>query len=104
MSFPQDSEKFIERLICLLPKTPDEDWELMTDQYECSVWDIYPDMQVCAVGENDTVIIDGAKGAQIQWDTFTNPSTEKGESFKRRLVRFVLRYMGLFLMVCMALA
>jgi hypothetical protein len=54
LSLPQDSDRLMERLICLLPETPEQNWELMTDQYKASLWDIYPDTQVCGIGENGT--------------------------------------------------
>ncbi|KAM5451274.1 hypothetical protein MaudCBS49596_003980 [Microsporum audouinii] len=72
LSLPQDSDRFMERLICLLPNKPDESWEWMADQYRSSLWDIYPDTQICGIGENDTVIVDNFKGATIQWSGFTS--------------------------------
>lgn len=83
LSLPQDGNKLMERLICLLPNDPDESWELMTDQYQASLWDIYPDTQVCGIGENDTIILDGAKGAQIQWSKFTTVRSLQRLTFKR---------------------
>lgn len=73
----------MERMICLLPNSPEEDWELMTDQYKASLWDIYPEIQVCGVGENDTVIIDGARAAQIQWSMFSPVRTATNFTGKR---------------------
>lgn len=85
MSFPEDNDQLMERLICLLPKSANENWELMNDQYESSLWDIYPKIQVSAVGENDTVVIEGALGAQIQWSNFHELNTTKRAGFKRSL-------------------
>jgi hypothetical protein len=84
LSLPQDSDRLMERLICLLPDTPEQNWELMTDQYKASLWDIYPDTQVCGIGENDTVIVDGAKGAQIAWAKFTEVRTLRRLTPKRQ--------------------
>jgi hypothetical protein len=92
LSLPQDSDRLMERLICLLPYTPDQNWELMTDQYMASLWDIYPDTQVCAIGENDTVIVDGAKGAQIQWSEFTTVRTMRNYTLKRAVYLFLLTW------------
>ena len=83
LSLPQDSDRLMERLICLLPDRLDQSWELMRDQYRASLWDIYPDTQVCGIGENDTVIVDGARGAQIQWDQFTRVRTLRRLTLKR---------------------
>jgi hypothetical protein len=104
MSFPQDNNRLIERLICLLPKPEAPDWELMTDQYESSIWDVEPTMQVCAVGENDTVVIDGAMGCQIQWDTFTTLKVLGRSSFRRSMAGFIVRSMPVTLIGGITLA
>ncbi|KAL2141990.1 hypothetical protein VTI28DRAFT_1726 [Corynascus sepedonium] len=90
LSLPQDSDRLMERLICLLPDTQDENWEQMSDQYKASLWDIYPDTQVCGVGENDTVIVDGTKGAQIQWSGFTSVWSLRNLTLKRRAFYYML--------------
>jgi len=90
LSFPQDSDRLMERLICLLPSRLDEDWELMTDQYKANIWNIHPIVQVCAVGENDTVVIDGAKGAQIQWTGFSAIRTTRRVTLLRQLIPVVI--------------
>ncbi|AEO67483.1 uncharacterized protein THITE_118127 [Thermothielavioides terrestris NRRL 8126] len=87
LSLPQDSDRLMERLICLLPEEPEQSWELMKDKYEASLWDIYLDTQVCAIGENDTVVIDGAYGAQIQWSMFSSVRVRRRLTI-RRLVCF----------------
>ncbi|KAK3381194.1 hypothetical protein B0H63DRAFT_545665 [Podospora didyma] len=92
LSLPQDGDRLMERLICLLPDFPEQNWELMTDQYQASLWDIYPDKQVCAIGENDTVVVDGAKGAQIQWSHFTQLRTLRKSTMKRSALLFTLTW------------
>lgn len=82
----------MERLICLLPKVPDEPWNEMSDQYKSTLWDIIPHTQVCGIGENDTVIVDGFKGAMIQWSRFSTVQTANRMSWKRR----ILIYMTVF--------
>jgi hypothetical protein len=73
----------MERLICLLPRDPDEPWNRMSDQYESTLWDIIPHTQVCGIGENDTVIVDGFKGAMIQWSRFSRVHITERMSWKR---------------------
>ncbi|KAL2172258.1 hypothetical protein VTG60DRAFT_6636 [Thermothelomyces hinnuleus] len=92
LSLPQDSDRLMERLICLLPNSPDESWEVMSDQYQASLWDIYPDTQACAIGENDTVIVDGAKGAQIEWSGFKPVRSLRKITIKRTVLFVILRY------------
>ncbi|KAJ4025850.1 hypothetical protein NW761_014303 [Fusarium oxysporum] len=92
LSLPQDNDRLMERLICLLPNDLSESWELMTDQYRCSLWDIEPDTQVCGVGENDSVIISGAKGALIQWDMFSPVETIQRQTMKRMVFLLIVIY------------
>jgi len=99
LSLPQDSDRLMERLICLLPPSPAQSWERIEDQYRASLWDIYPDTQVCAIGENDTVVIDGAKGAQIQWSGFTKVRTLRRMTLKRWLFIKTLVWSPLVLII-----
>src|SRR5271156_6258749 len=89
LSLPQDNDRLMERLICLLPKDPDEPWNRMSDQYKSTLWDIIPQTQVCGIGENDTVIVDGFKGAMIQWSRFSTVHTSNRMSWKRRILIYV---------------
>jgi hypothetical protein len=95
----------MERLICLLPKNPDEEWERMSDQYKSSLWDIYPETQVCGVGENDTVIVDGARGASIKWSSFSKVTLITRLTYKRRFfMGMVTRSPWLFLIGVLLIA
>lgn len=93
----------MERLICLLPSKPDESWELMTDQYKCSLWDIYPDTQVCGVGENDTIVLDGAKGALIQWSMFSPLRTMRKLTTMRRVFLYAVLYSPILFFIAIGL-
>jgi hypothetical protein len=89
LSLPQDNDRLMERLISLLPKKPDDPWNEMSDQYNSTLWDVFPDVQVCGIGENDTVIVDGFKGAMIQWSTFSTVQTTKRMSWKRLTLIYI---------------
>ena len=89
LSLPQDNDRLMERLICLLPEHPDEPWNKMSDQYKSILWDIIPGTQVCGIGENDTVIVDGFKGALIQWSKFSTVLTTKRMSWKRTALIYI---------------
>jgi hypothetical protein len=58
----------------------------MTDKYKSTLWDIYPDTQVCGIGENDTIIVDGFKGAMIEWSIFSTVHTTKRMTWKRKVL------------------
>lgn len=110
LSLPQDNDRLMERLISLLPIHPDGPWNEMSDQYESTLWDIYPDVQVCGIGENDTVIVDGFKGAMIQWSKFSTVQTTKRMSWKRLTLIYITMFtplifiMGLLLLIAIRTA
>jgi len=100
MSFPQDSDRLMERMISLLPHRYGESWEHMTDQYRCTLWDIWPEVHVCAVGENDTVVVDCAKGAQIQWSTFHNLTVMKRDALRAIFIPFIVYFSPILIIAC----
>ena len=44
-----------------------DSWDSLHDRWNASLWDIYPKIQICGIGENDTVLLDGARAADIRW-------------------------------------
>lgn len=62
----------------------------MTDQYRASLWDIYPESQICGIGENDTVMVDGCKGAVIQWSNFTTVTTFTRLTLVRQILLWII--------------
>ncbi|KAL3422677.1 3-hydroxyisobutyrate dehydrogenase protein [Phlyctema vagabunda] len=70
LSLMNDSDLLLERLICTLPRDANQPWYVMDDAYGSQLWDIYPTCQVAGVGDDDTVIIDGAYGTSIRWKAF----------------------------------
>ncbi|MCJ1249069.1 hypothetical protein MMC30_006291 [Trapelia coarctata] len=91
LSLANDSNMLLERLICLLPRSPNEPWHSLSDKWDASLWDIYPTTQVCGMGEHDTVIIDGVRGAAIRWNSFTPVFTLIRETMLRHIIRWILR-------------
>ena len=97
VSLANDSNMLLERMICMLPKSSDEDWWSLNDAWNAMPWDIYPRTQICGVGHDDTVILDGARGAAIRWDKFVPVLTLGQESMRHRLIRWTIRSMpGMF--------
>lgn len=86
LSLPQDNDRLMERLICLLPENPGESWDRMSDVFNSTLWDIYPSTQICGIGENDTIIVDGFKGAMIQWSMFSTVQTMHRATLLRKLL------------------
>lgn len=97
LSLANDSDKLLERYICTLPKEPNQPWYEMTDAYGSSLWDIDPVCQVAAICDNDTVVLDGARGATIEWSRFDCIWYSTGPSWKRLICSLVLRFGSAFL-------
>jgi hypothetical protein len=72
LSLMNDSNLLLERLMCMLPPTRGADWTAIKDYWDCKLWDIVPNIQVAAITPNDSVLVDGAFGASIEWNTLRN--------------------------------
>ncbi|KAL1632650.1 hypothetical protein SLS58_011357 [Diplodia intermedia] len=48
LSLANNSEKLLERLICVLPRRTDQEWWDMSDAFSVNLWDIYPSVQIAA--------------------------------------------------------
>jgi hypothetical protein len=82
----------------------------MSDSYESALWDISPYCQVagiCGISKNqdnvnsDTLILDGAFGASIQWKSFIHVKSQTGFSWKRWLCIQIMENNGLLLSIAM---
>ena len=121
LSLANDSDKLLERMICLLPKRQrlagarDEterpgantvdvnpsaaqkenmerhEFADMTDFWDAQLWDIDPICQICAIAEDDTVVIDGAFAAAVHWDSFQRVAITTKETWTRLMSRSYLR-------------
>lgn len=91
LSLANDSNMLLERLICVLPKTANQPWHDMEDEWGVVLWDIYPTTQICGIGDNDTVILDNARAASIRWKAFTHVLTFVAGSWRRTFVRYAFR-------------
>ena len=91
LSLANDNELLLERLICVMPKSSKQPWYDMSDQWDVNLWDIYPATQVCGIGDNDTIILDGAHGAAIRWKAFTHVAVLTRDSWRRFFVRYAFR-------------
>jgi hypothetical protein len=84
LSLANDNDMLLERLMCVLPREPDQNWYSVKDAYRSKLWDIYPSCQIAGVCEDNSVIIDGAFGATIHWDRFRKVANARRQgSWKR---------------------
>ncbi|KAL9009253.1 MAG: hypothetical protein Q9173_005701 [Seirophora scorigena] len=90
LSLANDSNMLLEHLICLLPPDPYGPWYTFQDHWDASLWDIYPRTQVCGIGDNDTVILDGARAATIRWKSFKRVVLQGNRTVVRMIVEFAL--------------
>lgn len=75
LSLLNDSNMLLERLMCVLPpgKYGEVPWYRIRDSWGVRLWDIFPTCQVSGItgGNTDqTVLIDGAYGASIEWSKY----------------------------------
>jgi hypothetical protein len=95
LSLANGSDQLLERLICVLPKTPDQPWHSMDDAYNAKLWDILPqDVGIAGVGEDDTIILDGCRAANVRWKSFTPVANARRDSWKRVIAKAMLRLSG----------
>ena len=94
LSLANDSNLLLERMICLLPKSPYDPWHSLHDHWGASLWDIYPKTQVCGIGENDSVILDGVRAASIRWKSFAHVILRGIDTVVRKLIRIAISLQG----------
>ena len=99
LSLANVNDLLLERLICILPLSLDQPWYDMADQYQASLWDIYPTTQICGIGKNDTVMLDGAHAASIRWKAFARVARNTRDSWRRTFLRYAFRSATWFLVV-----
>ncbi|KAH9990065.1 hypothetical protein F4779DRAFT_610163 [Xylariaceae sp. FL0662B] len=63
-----DSGKFLERLLCVSPPKADVPWYDITDRWRAKIREITPACEVTGIMSPDTILVDGAYGASIEWD------------------------------------
>ena len=99
LSLANDGNLLLERLIFLLPKNPYEGWRSLHDHWGALLWDIYPKTQICGIGENDSIILDGARAASIRLDAFKPVNLRGNETLIRTLSRIMLTVVSLLFII-----
>lgn len=103
LSLANDSDMLLERLISTLPRDPAQHWSCMDDAWDSKLWDIYPTCQVAGIGQDDTVIIDGLRGANVRWKSFEVVRAEVRANFKRTFTLFLQHSAPLFFYISIGL-
>ncbi|KAH7089718.1 hypothetical protein FB567DRAFT_568535 [Paraphoma chrysanthemicola] len=104
LSLANGSDQLLERLICVLPKDPNQPWHSMDDAYNAKLWDILPqDVGIAGVGEDDSIILDGCRAANVRWKSFTPVAYSRRPSWKRWLAQKALRLGGVVFILAIVL-
>ena len=105
LSLLNDSNSLLERLICILPHRRGEPWYKLEDFWGAKLWDIEPTVQVSAIAEDQTVILDGGFGATIHWNELNRVAFMKRETIWRSVAALIVRFAPIWLIIgCTLLA
>jgi len=99
LSLLNDSNALLERLICVLPPSRGEPWHTLQDFWGVKLWDIYPSVQVAAIADGQTVVLDGAFGASIEWAELRKVSFVKRKTIGRSIGSFIVRFAPTLLII-----
>ncbi|KAJ5900162.1 hypothetical protein N7495_004906 [Penicillium taxi] len=99
LSLANDSDRILERLMCILPKDCYQPWYCVSDGYGVSLWDIEPYCQIAGICEDDTVLVDAAFGATIHWDRFRKVNARRASSAGRIFNQILLHGAPFFLAI-----
>ena len=104
LSLLNDSNLLLERLLCTLPKTRGSPWYKIEDFWNVKLWDIAPTVQVSAITPDDSVLIDGAFGASIEWRMLSNVGFLKRHTVWRNVGSFLVLFApGWLVIACIVL-
>lgn len=118
LSFLNDNDQLLERLICLQPDlTERQPWSSLHDAYQASLWDIEPCTQVAGIvnaqpardprrvlqsertaarDETQIIVLDGAFGAAIKWKHLKPVAFMKRATILQVMARFLVRGFSLW--------
>lgn len=66
LSLANDSDRLLERLLCLCPSTPSAPWHDMSDKWGAKLWNIVPSCEVVDIIDERCISLD-AFAAAINW-------------------------------------
>jgi hypothetical protein len=100
LSMANDSDRFAERMISMLPSTIRDTacWYSDDDIFGAKLWDIEPEIQVAGITDSGALVLDGCRATTIRWKGFPRviSTTKRG---LRRLLAFYAALAGPFLFV-----
>jgi hypothetical protein len=90
LSLANDSDRIVERTVCLLPDANKKYHSafVLDDALGAKLWDIEPMCQVVGVGESDEIFLDGCQGASIRWKNVPRIYFYGRNTWKKRWANF----------------
>ncbi|KAI1408859.1 hypothetical protein F5Y13DRAFT_182401 [Hypoxylon sp. FL1857] len=103
LSLANVSDALLERLLCMQPIRRNPEWYRIEDAWDVRLWDIEPRCQVAGIADDQTVTLDGAFGATIQWDSINQIAFFKRPTLARTIAKFALRTVPLQLLLAIVM-
>jgi len=96
LSLANDSDRLVERMVCMFPNPNQQQENLFLalverDQFQTHLWDVEPLCQVAGVGEDREVILDSCRGVSIRWKAFPQMKYKRSAGFRKFVAEIVLR-------------
>lgn len=91
LSLANNGDKLLERLLCVRTERYDAAWHDTKDAWGMSLSDIKPHCQVAGIVDDQTVTLDGAYGAAIQWDSMAQVAFFQKSTLARVFAKIALR-------------
>lgn len=96
LSLVNDSDRLVERMVCMFPKPNLVHDNLFLrlverDQFQTHLWDVEPLCQVAGVGEDGEVILDSCRGVSFRWKAFPQLKYKRSFGVRKLLAEVVLR-------------
>jgi hypothetical protein len=99
LSLMNDSDKLLERLICMLPPARGKPWFKIQDYWKAKLSDIDPMCQVAGIAADQSVILDGAEGASIVWHEIPRVAFMKRRTPWRLVAEMMIRGSPVWLII-----
>jgi hypothetical protein len=89
--------------MCTMPLSLDQPWFDMRDSYQSALWDIEPYVQVAGICDDDTIILDGARGVSVRWKSFFPVGSFTRAAWKRYFAVKAMENMSIFFIIMIVL-
>lgn len=90
LSLANDSDRLLERLLCLNPQRADAPWHDLNDAWGAKLWDIDPLCQIADVEDKSTITLGSVFGTTINWTRLELVDFE-GSTTRKRFTWMYLR-------------